>query len=235
MTDIFSEVDEDVARDKVAGFWRRFQTPIFVAAFLIVASTAAWTYYDSERTKAAQAANARFLEAAQLSESGKSAEALAAFEALAKTAPKGYASLGRLRAAEERGKTDRAKAIEELEALADDANVDKLTQEVARLRAAMFTLEDDDRQKAEFKLGPLMTANGPFRYSAQEWNGLDALESGDFDEAERVFNILLNDRDAPQSMRGRAAAYRGLLHAARGPGKPDAAAAPVTPIIEPAQ
>jgi hypothetical protein len=233
MTDIFSEVDEEVARDKVATFWSRFQTPIFVGAFLIVASTAAWTYYDSERTKAAQTANAAFMDAATLSQDGKSAEALAAFESLAKTAPKGYAALARLRAAEERAKTDRAKAMEEFESLADDQTVDRLTQEVARLRVALLTLEDGDRQKAEYKLGLLMTANGAFRFSAQEWTGLDALENGDYDEAERVFNLLRSDPSTPQSMRQRAGVYTGLLHAARGPGKPEAAVAPMTPIIEP--
>jgi hypothetical protein len=233
MTDIFSEVDEDLARDRVTTFWTRYRAPIFVVAFLIVASTAAWTYYDGERTKAAQTANGKFLEAAELARDGKTAEALAAFDALAKTAPKGYAALARLRAAEERSKTDRTKAIEELDALGDDQTVDKLTQEVARLRAALLALGDDDRQKAEFKLGPLMTANGVFRFSAQEWTALDALENGDFDEAERVFNLLQSDAATPQSMRSRAAAYTGLLHAARGPGKPEAGAAPVTPIIEP--
>jgi hypothetical protein len=91
-----------------------------------------------------------------------------------------------------------------------------------------------------------MTSNGAFRFSAQELNGLDALANDDFEEAERDFNVLLSDRDAPQSVRQRAAAYQGLLHAKRGP-KPAAAAAAgaggaasggnvtVTPVIEPEQ
>ncbi len=94
-------------------------------------------------------------------------------------------------------------------AIADDKTVDKTTQEVAQLRAAIFALEGDDRQKIELRLGPLMTSDGPFRYSAQEWNALDALENGDYDEAERVFEILLKDSDAPQSMRQRASSIAG--------------------------
>ena len=88
----------------------------------------------------------------------------------------------------------------------------------------------------------MMTSEGVFRFSAQEWNGLDALANDDFDEAERVFDQVLANNDAPQSMRQRAAAYRGLLHAKRGPKKVPAAAAgggtdggkiEVTPVIEP--
>jgi hypothetical protein len=35
MSDIFQEVDEDVRRDKAADLWGKYQTPIFVIAFLI--------------------------------------------------------------------------------------------------------------------------------------------------------------------------------------------------------
>jgi hypothetical protein len=239
MSDIFHEVDEDVRRDKAAEFWRRYQTPIFVVAFLIVAATGAWSYYQDKRLKAAEAANDRYVAAEKLADEGKKAEAAAAFDALAKDGPKGYAVLARIRAAEVN--PDRAKALAELNAIGEDPNVDKLTQHIALLRAALIALEGDDRQKLESALGPLMISDGPFRFSAQEWNGLDALFNDDFDEAERVFEQVLNNGDAPQSMRQRASAYKGLLHAKRGP-KPAPAAAgggkdggkiEVVPVIEP--
>jgi hypothetical protein len=235
MSDIFREVDEEVQREKVETLWSRYQTPVFVIAGLIVAATGAWNYYASEKLKAAEAANVRFMAAVALADSGKDAEAVAAFEALAKDAPKGYAALARLRGAEELGKTDKAKAIEALDALADDKSVDRLTQEVARLRGAVYAIDVGDREKMMLKLAPLITAAGPFRFSAQEWTALDALFDGDYDEAERVFNLLLNDRDAPQAMRQRASAYMGLLHAARGAKTPEGGAiTSVTPVIEPA-
>ncbi|MGD9544574.1 MAG: tetratricopeptide repeat protein [Methylocystis sp.] len=243
MSDIFHEVDEDVRREKAAELWQRYQTPIVILAVLIVVATGAWSYYQTNRQKAAEAANARFEAAVALANDGKVQEAAAAFDALAKDGPKGYQTLARIRAAELR--EDKTRALEELNAIAEDKKVDKLNQEVALLRAALIILEAGDRQQMERALGPMMTSNGAFRFSAQEWNGLDALANDDLDEAERVFNILLSDRDAPQSMRQRAAAYRGLLHAKRGP-RPAPAAAPasggatsgnvtVTPVIEPEQ
>lgn len=241
MSDIFHEVDEDVRRDKAEEFWRRYQTPIFVAAFLIVAATGAWSYYQDKRLKAAEAANAQFMAAVALADEGKNAEAAAAFDEIAKSGPKGYAGLARIRAAEAR--PDKAKAMAELTAIGEDASVDKLTQQIAMLRAALLVLESGDREKLERALGPMMTSDGAFRFSAQEWNGLDALFNDDYDEAERVFEQVLNNADAPQSMRQRASAYKGLLHAKRGP-KPAPAAATggggtdggkidVVPVIEP--
>jgi hypothetical protein len=240
MSDIFHEVDEDVRRDKAEDLWRRYQTPVLVVAFLIVAATGAWSFYQDKRLKAAEEANARYVAAVELAESGKTAEAAAAFDAIARGGAKGYATLARIRAAEIR--PDRAQALAELNAIGEDAAVDKLSQQIALLRAALIVIEGDDRQKLERALGPLMTSDGAFRYSAQEWNGLDALFNDDFDEAERVFEQVLNDSSAPQSMRQRASAYKGLLHAKRGPKPAPAPAAAggasggtinVTPVIEP--
>jgi len=231
MSDIFREVDEDVQRDKVESLWKRYQTPIFVTALLIVAATGAWSYYKAERAKIAETANARFLAAVADADAGKSAEAVAAFDALAQSGPPGYASLARLRGAEELAKTDKNKAIERLDELGEDNKVDSLTREVAQLRSAMYTMELGDREKIMIKLGPLMTEKGAFRFSAQEWTGLDALFDKDFDEAERVFNILLRDRDAPLGMRQRAQVYQGLLHAARGV-KATGEVTSITPVIE---
>ena len=232
MSDIFREVDEEVQRDQVENLWKRYQTPVIVLAILIVAATGAWSYYKTERTKAAEVANARFLAAVADADAGKSAEAVAAFDAIAKSGPAGYASLARLRGAEELAKTDKAKAIDLLDALAEDKKVDSLTRAVAELRSAMYTMEQGDREKTMVKLGPLMAENGAFRYSAQEWTGLDALEDKDFDEAERVFNILLRDTSAPMGMRQRAQAYQGLLHAARGVKGKAGAVTSITPVVE---
>jgi hypothetical protein len=233
MADIFHEIEEDLRRDKLASFWKRFQTPIFVVAFLIVAATGAWSYYQSERLRTAEAANVRYRAASDLAQEGKREEAIAAFESLGKDGPKGYASLARLQAAGELAAVDKAKAIAAYDAIADDSSVDKLTQEVARLRAAILVMENGDRQKMERRLGPLMTSAGPFRYSAQEWIALDALENGDFDEAQRVFDLLLTDRDAPHAMRQRAAAYQGLLKAVRGSAKAGTpAGVTIAPSIE---
>jgi len=227
MSDIFHEVDEDVRRDKAANLWKRYQTPVIVGAFLVVVATGVYSFYETNRIKAAEGANVRFGAAAALATQGKSAEAAAAFEALAKDAPRGYATLARLRAAEELAQSDKVKAVEAFDAIAEDKGVDKLTQQVAKLRAGVLLLEQGERQKMADHLGELVIANGPLRYTAQELLGLDALQDNDFDEADRVFKLILDDQEAPHAMRQRASAYKALLDASRGSAPP--AAAPAAP------
>ncbi|HEY8064844.1 MAG TPA: tetratricopeptide repeat protein [Methylosinus sp.] len=228
MSDIFHEVDEDVRRDKAANLWKRYQTPVIVGAFLVVVATGAYSFYESNRIKAAEGANVRFGAAAALATQGKSAEALAGFESVIKDAPKGYATLARLRAAEEMAQSDKTKAVAAFDAIAADKGVDKLTQQVAKLRAGLVLLELGERQKMADHFGELVTADGPLRYTAQELLGLDALQDSDLDEADRAFKVILNDQEAPHAMRQRASAYKALLDAARGPVPP--AAAPAAPV-----
>ncbi|TDX63123.1 hypothetical protein EDE12_10831 [Methylosinus sp. sav-2] len=235
MSDIFHEVDEDVRRDKAANLWKRYQTPVFVGAFLVVVATGVYSFFETNRLKTAEGANVRFDAAAALATGGKDAEAVAAFEALAKDSPRGYATLARMRAAEGLAKSDKAKAVAAFDAIAEDKGVDKLTQQVAKLRAGVLMLEQGDRQKMVDRLGELVTANGPFRYTAQELIGLDALQDSDFDEAERAFKVILNDQEAPHAMRQRAGAYKALLDAARGSSPPPAAKEPAAPAPAPAK
>ena len=228
MSDIFHEVDEDVRRDKAANLWKRYQTPVIVGAFLVVVATGAYSFYESNRVKAAEGANVRFGAAAALATQGKSAEALAAFEALAKDAPRGYATLARMHAAQELAQNDKIKAVAAFDAISEDKGVDKLTQQVAKLRAGLLLLEQGERQKMADRLGELVTSNGPLRFTAQELLALDALQDGDFNEADRVFKLILADQEAPHAMRQRASAYKALLDASRG-SAPPAAAPPAAP------
>ena len=120
MTEFFREVDEDVRRDRIIQIWTKYRYIFIGLAVLLVAGTGAWRVYEHYRDEAAEAASAKFEAAAQLARDGKSAEAAAAYEALSKTAPSGYASLARLRAAAEISASDPQAAIKAYEALADD-------------------------------------------------------------------------------------------------------------------
>ncbi|MGA7384275.1 MAG: tetratricopeptide repeat protein, partial [Methylocella sp.] len=99
MTEFFREVDEDLRRDRVLRYWTKYRYLLIVFAVLVVAATGGSRFYGHYREEAAQAAGTKYEAAAQLSRDGKPAEAAAAFDALSKTAPKGYAVLARLRAA----------------------------------------------------------------------------------------------------------------------------------------
>ena len=215
MSDIFREVDEEVRRDKALQFWSKYQTLFIALALAIVAASAGWRFYkDSERAKAEEA-GARFEAALQLSRENKPAEADAAFQDLIKQGTPGYALLARFRGAADVAVTDPAKAVQIYDALAADAKIPALMQDVARLRAAMLRLDEADAAEVKRRLEPLAQTGAPFRNSAREMLAYAAFKTDDFEAAGRWLDQIVVDLQAPAGLRQRAETLLGLVAASK--------------------
>ncbi len=214
MTEFFREVDEDIRRDRVLRYWTKYRYLLIALAVLVVAGTGGWRLYGHYRDEAARAASATYEAAAQLSRDGKSAEAAAAFDSLSKTAPRGYATLARLRAADERAASDPQAAIKAYEALAADPGFDPAFTDFAKLRAAMLRVDSDDPLDFERKFAPLASDAFPYRHQIRELLGLAALKRSAFDTAGNWFDGIVSDTRAPAGVRMRAQALLGLVQSA---------------------
>jgi hypothetical protein len=215
MADIFREVDEEVRRDKAVLFFEKYQFWLIGVALLVIAATAAWRINDYYKTQAAENASARYEAALQLAHDGKSAEAEAAFEAIAKDAPAGYRTLARLRAIDELSTRDPAAAIKAYEALAADPAYDTSLAAAARLRAAMLEIDAEDPKIFAQKVAPMAGPTGVFRYSARELLALAALKQGDYEAAGRWLDEIASDPQAPSGLRSRAEAFLGFVRAGK--------------------
>ncbi len=226
MADFFREVDEDYRRDRAIRFWTKYQYWFIALFVLVVAGTGAWRYYLHVRTEAAESAGAKYEAALQFSSAGKSAEAEAAFNELAKTAPKGYASLARLRAADEIASRDPEAAIKAYDALAADSAYNQYFRDFAQLRAAILAVDGDDPKAIAQRLDPLGARSFPYHNSIHELQGLAALKRNDFDAAGRWFDAIVADPQSSLALRQRAEAFLGLVQAGRLPSTPTPGTAP---------
>jgi hypothetical protein len=215
MSDIFREVDEDVRRDQAAQIWARYQNLFIGLAVLVIAATGGWRLYDHYRTKQAEEAGAKYQAALALGRDGKTAEAEGAFEQIAKTGPKGYALLARLREAAEYSRSDPAAAVKAYDTIAADGTVDPLFQNLAHLRAALLRLDEANAKEIEARLGPMTANDNPFRFSAREASALAALKHDDFDTAGRQLDAIVVDPQAPGAMRQRAEALLALVRSSK--------------------
>jgi hypothetical protein len=215
MSDIFREVDEEVRRDQAAQIWGRYQNLFIGLAILVIAATAGWRFYDHYRTKQAEEAGAKYEAALTLARDGKSAEAEGALEQIAKSGPKGYAVLARLREAAEYSGSDPAAAVKAYDTIAADGTIDPLFQNLARLRAALLRLDEADSKEIEGRLGPMTANDNPFRFSAREALALAALKHDDFDAAGRQLDTIVIDPQAPAAMRQRAEALLAVVRASK--------------------
>lgn len=204
MTDIFSEIEEDIRKDRAKRIWQRFGKYIIGGALVLVLAVAAWRGYDAYTNAQAAAAGDQFLDAVALVDESPQA-GIAALEAIAADGPGGYAALSRFRAASglaESGDTDAA--IAGFQGLVDDASLDPLVRDVARVRLGYLLLDHGNAADIEGLLLPLSDITNPFSHSAREVRAFAAMKAGSQDQALALFLELVSDFNAPEPIRSRA-------------------------------
>ena len=211
MSELFDEVDEEVRRDQLKKLWDRYSIYIVAGALLIVASVAGWRGYQYLEAKKAAEAGSAFDVAVDLSEQNKHAEAEAAFNNLAATAPSGYRMLARLRAAAEVAIRDPQAAVKMYDDISADRSVGAAQQDLARIRAAGLLLEMAGYPDMLQRLESATTPDATFRHTARELLALSAWRANDTTAARKWLDLIANDGETPSGLRSRAEALQALL------------------------
>ena len=211
MSELFDEVDEDVRRDQLKKIWDKYSIYIVAAALLVIAAVGGWRGYQYLEAKKAAEAGAAFDKAVELSDQDKHAEAEAAFNSLAATAPSGYRMLARLRAAGELASHDQQAAVKLYDDLSADRSVGASERELAKVRAAGLLLETAGYPAILERLEAAAAPEATFRHTARELLALSAWRANDTTAARKWLDLIANDGDTPQGMRSRAEALQALL------------------------
>lgn len=211
MSDIFSEIDEDLRRDRMKSLWKRHQWLILGLAAALVAAVGGWRGYTVWQASKADAEGDRYLAAIALADADKHAEAAAALEKLGAGATRGYRALSAMRSASELAASGKpGEAIGAFDAIAADTSLNPSLRDVARLRAA-YVLVDTTPETVAAKLAGLIKPENPFRHSAQEAIGLAAYKKNDIPAAKASFAALADDPETPAPLRSRANLMLTLL------------------------
>lgn len=213
---LFREVEEELRRERMEKLWKQYGNYVIAAAALIVIIVLGYKYLEKVRLEAAEAAGAQYAAAMTLHSDGKEEEATKAFETLTKEGPVGYGALAQLQLASllnEQGK--KAEALAAYDALAKNSDADTLLSGYGALQAASLRLADADWTEMQNRLNDLSADIGPWRYNARELLGLAAFKAGKPDEARKILEPLLADRNTPQGVIERAQVVMGQIVAAK--------------------
>ena len=211
MSELFDEVDEEVRREQLKKLWDQYSIYIIAAAILIVAAVGGWRGYQYLEAQKAAAAGAAFDAAIELSDQNKHAEAEAAFDKIAATAPSGYRILARLRAAAEVATRDPKAGSKMYDEIATDRSVGTEEQDLARIRAAGLLLDSDSYPNMLQRLEASTKPDATFRHSARELLALSAWRANDTTAARQWLDMIANDGETPSGLRSRAEALQALL------------------------
>jgi hypothetical protein len=212
--DIFREIDEELRQEKLEKLWRAYGRYIIVGAVavvVIVAGVAGWQQYQESQRRAD---GARFATAKALTEEGKTEDAAALFAALARESGTNYGVLARFHeAALSADKGDGDAAVAVYDAITADGDVDQPLRDLATVLAASVRAngKSPDTEAITARLQPLIDAGGTWRHSANEILGTLAHRSGDIAKAKELFKRIVDDVEAPQGLRARAAQMIAIM------------------------
>lgn len=208
MSEIFSEIDEDLRREQLKKLWDRYSLHFIVLVLLIVGGVGGWRAYQYFENEKAEAAGQAFQAAVALTDP---AQAEAAFDKIASSNAQGYSVLARLHAAAEAAKQDQQKGITAFDAIANDGKTEATLREIARVRAASLMLDTAPYEEIEKRLAGDASGTHTFRHSARELLALSAWRAKNNDAARRWLDMIGDDPQSPATLRRRAEALLALL------------------------
>ncbi len=201
-TDSFiDEVNEEVRRDRLYGYLRRYGWIAILAVVLIVGA-AAWNEYTKSQERAeAQALGDAMLAALEADASNDRAEALSTVSA---ETPGARAVLNFMRAdaLAEAGEIDAA--VAQLDAVATDGGVDPIYRQMAQFKAV--TLQGKSVPVAERRqsLEALAQPGAPLRLLAEEQMALIDISEGAPEKAIARYQSILSDAETSPALQQRA-------------------------------
>lgn len=216
MADIFDELTSDFRAEQTRRIAMRLAIPAAILAVLAGAGVVGWQVWRGNQAQqavatatayAAAARDAGGLATADAAPTPARAAAQAEFDRLAASAPPGYRTLARLRAAALRASAgDLPGALAGWDALANDTEADPALRDLARLLAAQHCIDAGEPPVVEARLQPLLQPGNPWRPLAQEVQALLAMRTGRTDDAKALFRTLSTDQATPPGVRSRAGA-----------------------------
>lgn len=192
------EVTEEVRRDKLFGYFRRYGWIGIVAVLMIVGGAAYREYQLAAKQAGSEAFGDAVLDALDQDDPAARSTALAAVEAPGQR----QALLGLLQSTDP--ETDKAAALAALTLVAGDATLPASYRDLAVLRRVIVAGADLPAAERRALLEPIAEPGRPYRTLALEQMALLLVETGEADAAITALEALRQDQQATSGLRRRA-------------------------------
>jgi len=206
------EVDENLRRDQIQSFLKKYGTWIVLGVILFLAAIGGWMYWEQRQNK----------------QSAEQSEQLhAIFNDIAQkrqqTVPQRLQKLAESNgdvvrasailtdAALALENNDRTSAIAKYRELTNDKGLPQVYRDVGTIRLTALEFDTLKPEEVITRLEPLAKAGNPWFGSAGEMTALAMLKQGKKVEAGRLFGQIAADNQVPSSIRARAVQVAGTL------------------------
>ena len=206
------EVDENLRRDQLQGFARKYGGWLIGALVLFLAAVGGWLYWQDQQKSAAAEDSEQLARIYTDIGTGKVATAPPRLDKLA-TDGKGAIRASALftRAAVAIEQNDRPLAIAKFREIAADEGLAAPYRDLGLIRLTAMEFDAIKPDQVISRMEPLAKPGGPWFGSAGELTAMALIKQGKKTEAGRLFAAIAADRQVPESMRARAVQIAGTL------------------------
>jgi hypothetical protein len=209
VVDIFDEVEEDLRAERAEKLLKKYAWLLVAIVVAIIGAASGWQLWNRYKSQQDAVTAARYVAVQNaLDQPGAATAAqLATLDQLAATAPEGYKTLARMRAAGLKADAgDAPGAVALWDAVAADSSADPLLRDLASLLATERELDHAAPAQLEARLKPLAAPGNPWSTMAREQLAMLDLRQGKVDDARKALQTLSSDIESPTGLRARATA-----------------------------
>ncbi len=208
----FREVDEELRREQLGSFWRRYGRLVAIGVVVALAVFAGFLYWQHRRAEQAGLAGEQLSTALSSISENKPDAAKPALTELSASRIAGYRAAARLTtAALALDKGDDKAAVAQYAAVAADSAIAQPFRDLALIRQTAVEYDALPPATVVERLRPLAVAGNPWFGSAGELVALAYQKMGKNDLAGPLFAAMAKDKDVPETIRTRALRLAGLL------------------------
>jgi hypothetical protein len=199
------EVDENLRRDRLRDFAKKYAGWLIVAVVLFLAASGGWIYWQDYRTKQSEQAVDQLAQIYTSISKGDVQTAPARLDALSKDRSKAVrasALFGRAAVAVQQN--DVKLAVAKYREIAADTSLPVPFRDLALIRQTALEFDSLKPEQVIARLAPLAKPGNPWFGSAGEMTAMALIKQGKRAEAGRLFATIARDNQVPEQLRARS-------------------------------
>ena len=215
------EVDENLRRDQLEGFARRYGKWLIGAVLLFLVAVGGYLFWHNKQQEKAAAQSEELASIYDQIGAGNSEAANKRLQPLEKSSNDVVRALALLaEAATALDANNRDAALGKYRAIAADDDLPEPYRNLALIRATTLEFDQLKPEEVVSRLEPLTKPGEPWFGSAGELTAMAYLKQGQKDKAGRLFAAIAHDKQVPETMRSRAVQIASTLGIDAGPMPP---------------
>lgn len=206
------EVDEELRRDQIFGFWRRYGRVVAAVIGLGLAAFGGYLYWQQHQAQQAGLEGERLTRAIEQLSANRDAAARPDLDALAKSDRDGYRAAAQIALAAVAVQNGNIKdSAQRFAAVAADTKVAQPLRDLALIRQTTVEFDQIAPDTVVSRLKGLAVKGNPWFGSAGELVGAAHLKAGRPKEAAALFSAMATDPGVPESIRSRSVQIASVL------------------------